>query len=141
MNKEEMIAFINANPACHIATIEDGQPRVRGILIYKATNDGIIFHTGDFKSFHKQLEQNPKIEICFNNFQSGIQLRVAGKVELLKDELLKTEIVNHPSRAFLKPWVEKSGMDMLAVYKLYEGEACTWTMGTNFEVTKYIKLF
>jgi uncharacterized pyridoxamine 5'-phosphate oxidase family protein len=32
MNREEILQFISTNPACHLATMEGNQPRVRGSL-------------------------------------------------------------------------------------------------------------
>lgn len=46
MNKEQIIEFINKNRTCYLATCEGKQPRVRGMLTYKADKDGIVFHAG-----------------------------------------------------------------------------------------------
>jgi len=32
MNKREILEFINANPAFHLATVEGDQPRCRGMF-------------------------------------------------------------------------------------------------------------
>jgi uncharacterized pyridoxamine 5'-phosphate oxidase family protein len=140
MTKEEIIVFMNANPACHIATVENDQPRVRGVLLFKADEKGIIFHTAKFKDLHKQLIKNPDVEMCFNNFISNTQVRVRGKARLIDDLGLKHEITNHPSRVFLKPWIEKGGLDFLSVFRIEECKACVWTMQTNFEATKFTDL-
>ena len=55
MTKEEIYAFISANPASHVATVEGNKPHVRGILLYRADENGIVFHTGKMKDLHKQL--------------------------------------------------------------------------------------
>lgn len=36
MNKTDILQFINDNPACTLATVEDNRPRVRGTLMYRA---------------------------------------------------------------------------------------------------------
>jgi pyridoxamine 5'-phosphate oxidase len=138
MNKSEILALINANPACHLATVEGNAPRVRGILLYRADENGLIFHTGSTKDLHKQLSKNPRVEFCFNDFQKGVQVRVSGSVEKVEDMVLKKEIV--AKREFLKPWVEKSGYDMLAVYRIRKGRATIWTMETNFAPKTYVDL-
>lgn len=138
MTKTDILALINANPACHLATVEGNTPHVRGILLYRADEDGLVFHTGNMKDLHRQLSQNPKAEFCFNDFQKGIQVRVSGSVELVNDAALKQEIV--AKRDFLKPWVEQQGWDMLLVYRMKKGRATTWTMQTNFDPKTYVEL-
>ena len=41
MNKEEILAYISANPTCYIATVEGNKPHLRVITIYRADEDGI----------------------------------------------------------------------------------------------------
>ncbi|MBI4825718.1 MAG: pyridoxamine 5'-phosphate oxidase family protein [Nitrospirae bacterium] len=132
MNKNEIFEFLNANPVFHLATIEGNKPHVRGLLLYKADENGIVFHTGKMKELHKQLTENPQVEMCFNNnnFENLTQIRVQGRVELVEDLEQKKEIVQ--KREFMKPWVEKMGYDFLAVYNLKKGAAEVWTMAANF---------
>lgn len=140
MNKNEILEFLNANPVFHLATVEGDKPRVRGLLLYKADENGIIFHTGKMKDLHKQLTENPNVEMCFNNgkFENLVQIRVRGTVELIEDLELKKEIVQ--KREFMKPWVEKMGYDFLAVYNLKKGVAAIWTMATNFAPKVFVEL-
>jgi uncharacterized pyridoxamine 5'-phosphate oxidase family protein len=99
MNKEEILQFLNANPACHLATVEGNQPRVRRMMMCRADSAGIVFHTGAFKSLSNQIAQNKQVEICFNSPDK--QVHVAGVVEKLDGLSLKNEVV--PARPFLKP--------------------------------------
>jgi pyridoxamine 5'-phosphate oxidase len=138
MTKSEILVLINANPACHLATLEGNAPHVRGLLLYSADENGLVFHTGNAKDLHRQLSQNPKVEFCFNDYQKGIQVRVSGSVEMVDDMTLKKEIV--AKRDFLKPWVEQQGWDLLVVYRLRKGRATTWTMQTNFDPKTYVEL-
>lgn len=41
MNEKEMYALMNSNPAFHLATVEGDQPRVRGMLLFRADENGI----------------------------------------------------------------------------------------------------
>jgi uncharacterized pyridoxamine 5'-phosphate oxidase family protein len=140
MNKSEILAFLNANPVFHLATVEGSRPHVRGMYLYRADEKGILFHTGKMKDIHKQLTANPNVEMSFNNgkFEDLIQIRVSGKVELIEDLDLKKEIVQ--KREFLKPWVERDGYESLAVYRLKNGKAAIWTMKTNFTPKEFIDL-
>jgi len=91
MDREEILAFLNANPSCHLATMEGDQPRVRGMFMYRAGEKGIIFHTGDFKSLYSQLKENKKVEICFSSPEK--QVRVEGVAEIIDDAKLKQEVL------------------------------------------------
>jgi len=137
MNKSEILAFLNANPSCHLATVEGNKPHVRGMRIYKADENGIILQTAKMKDLHKQLSENPNVELCFNNYKDNIQIRVSGTVELVEDMDLKNEII--AKRQFLKPRIEKEGYE-LAIYRLERGVAIVWTFETDLVPKTYIKL-
>lgn len=140
MDKSEIFGFLNTNPAFHLANIEGNKPHVRGILLYRADENGIIFHTGKMKDLHRQLTQDPHVELCFNNgnFENLIQIRVSGTVELEEDLELKKEIVQ--KREFLKPLIEQMGYEILAVYRMKRGKATVWSMATNFAPKEFVEL-
>ncbi len=140
MNRSEIFEFLNANPAFYLATVEDNRPHVRGMLMYRADENGIIFHTGKGKDLHRQLTQNPHVEMAFNNgsFENLIQIRVSGTAELVEDIELKKEIVS--KRDFLKPWVEQTGYEPFAVYRVKKGVATVWTLKTNFSPKEHVQL-
>jgi pyridoxamine 5'-phosphate oxidase len=137
MDKAEIITFLNDNPSCHLATVEGGKPHVRGILIHRADENGIIIETATFKDVYKQLSANPNVELCFNNYQQGIQVRVSGAVEQLDDRQLKDEII--AQRPFLKQRVAEGGYEAMVVYRL-KGVAHVWTVETDSEPKSYIQL-
>jgi pyridoxamine 5'-phosphate oxidase len=138
MNKKDIIEFINSNQVCYLATIEDNQPRVRGMMAYKADETGILFHTGNKKDLYQQLLKNPKVELCFFNPKTNMQIRVSGKAVVIDDLKLKQEIVE--ARPFMKPWIEQFGYVLLVVFKVVDGVAQIWTFETNLAPKEYIKL-
>ena len=138
MNKAEVLAFLNANPDCNLATVEGNKPHVRAMGIYKADENGIILQTSTVKDLYKQLSANPNVELCFNNYKDRIQVRVSGTAEAVDDLELKKEII--AKRQFLKPLVEKEGYEVIAVYRLRKGVATVWTFATNFAPKTYIQL-
>jgi len=139
MTKDEIFEFIKAHPACNLATVDsEGQPHVRGMLMYRADEKGIIFHTGDFKDLWKQVIDNPKVEVCFFDPKTNIQVRVAGTAQPVEDQGLKEEIVK--ARPFLKSWVEKKGYEHLKVMRISGLRATVWTFEKNFEPKQYIDL-
>jgi len=138
MDKKEILEFINKNLTCHMATLEDGKPKVRAMGIYRADENGIVIQVSEIKDIHKQLVKNPATELCFDNPKEGIQVRISGNVELLEDAELKKEIVE--KRAFLKPLVDKLGWDVIKIWVLKNGVASVWTPKVNFEPKVYVKL-
>lgn len=140
MNKNGIYEFLSANPVFHLATVEDGRPRVRGMLLYRADDSGILFHTGKMRDLHKQLMQDPHVELSFNNGSSEdlIQVRVSGTVELIEDLELKKEVVRN--REFLKPMADRMGYDFLAVYRLRNGVASIWTWKANLAPKELVEL-
>jgi len=139
MNRQGIIEFLNKNPMCCLATEEGKKPRVRGMMIYRADSDGIIFHTGTSKDLYKQITKNANVELCFYNLEKGIQVRVEGKAVENKDAGLKKEIIE--ARPFMKPWLEQYGEEVLAVFAVKNPVAVIWTMETNFTPKEYIPLF
>ena len=138
MNEKEMYALMNENPAFHLATVEGDQPRVRGMLLFRADERGLIFHTASTKDVYAQIKKNPKAEMCF--FGNSTQIRVTGVLEQVMDEELKEEIFNHPSRKFLQAWKEMGIEHLLQIFRMKNCEAVTWTMETNFAEKKPILL-
>lgn len=138
MTKEYLFQIMNENPVFHLATMDGDQPRVRGMLLFRADEEGIIFHTASTKDVYAQILANPKAEICFQG--QGIQIRVTGILEQVKDEKLKEEIFAHPTRKFLQAWKEQGIDGLLQIFCLRNGTAVTWTMETNFAKKAPIQL-
>jgi uncharacterized pyridoxamine 5'-phosphate oxidase family protein len=136
-SKEEILDFITKNPTCYIATIDGNQPRVRGLLMYHADEDGILFQTWSNKDIYRQIQQNPNVELCFVSHNGSKQVRIAGKAEFIDDQKLKEEIVD--KRSFIKPWVEEMGYDVMKVFKVINCVATVWTPKVNFKQKEYIQ--
>ena len=136
MNRQQILEFLNDHPVCHLATCEGSQPRVRGMMMYRADASGLVFHTGRPKAIYRQLLANKQVEVCFNS--QDTQVRIAGVVELVEDMDLKKEIVE--ARPFMRPWIEKHGYDLLVVFRVTQCKAAVWTMARNFEPTQYQRI-
>jgi pyridoxamine 5'-phosphate oxidase len=136
MTQQEILEFINKNKSCTLATCEGNKPHVRGMMLYRADAQGIIFHTGVKKDIFKQLQNNPNVELCF--IGDNIQIRINGTAVLENDLNLKKEIV--ADRPFLKPMVDQYGYEPLAVFRVQKMAALVWSMATNLAPKEYIEL-
>lgn len=145
MTRQEILAFLQSHPIFHLATVEGGEPRVRGMFLYRADGDGIVFHSGKMKDVHHQIEADPRVELCFNDNEKGVQVRVRGTLDIVDDSALMDEICEDPARAFLKNWRDSAGSREMfyrnfAVYRMKGGTAVVWTMAENFAPKRWIDL-
>lgn len=138
MKKEEVFQLMTENSVFHLATMDGDQPRVRGMLLFRADEKGIIFHTASTKEVYEQIKKNPKVELCFQG--KGTQVRVSGRLEVVDDEELRKEIFNHPSRKFLQAWKAQGIEELLQIFCLKNGTAVEWTMDKNFADKEMITL-
>lgn len=138
MTRKEILEFAEKNPIFSLATIDGDRPRVRLIMLAMVNEDGLVFTTGRDKAVNKQMTGNPAIEMCFYNAEQGRQVRIEGTAKPLSSLKLKKQIVE--KFTFLKPWVEKEGYEVLAPYCVENARATTWTMETNFEPKRFVKL-
>jgi pyridoxamine 5'-phosphate oxidase len=133
MTKSDILEFIRNNPVFCLATVDDGVPRVRGMMIHKADEDGIILVTFKSKDLHVQIMKDPRVELCF--FHDLNQVRVTGKLEELEDNAIKDEVL--AQRSFIQPFVDSVGLTeyykATSVYELKNGTAIEWTLERNFE--------
>ncbi|MBQ8569461.1 MAG: pyridoxamine 5'-phosphate oxidase family protein [Oscillospiraceae bacterium] len=138
MNSKECFKLVNENPAFYLATAEGDQPRVRGMLLFRADENGFIFHTSSSKDVFAQIKENPKAEMCFSC--NGTQIRVTGVLEQVHDEKLRAEIFAHPTRKFLQAWVDNGIDHLLQIFVMKKCTAVTWTMESNFAPKEIITL-
>ena len=79
---EEVCKFLKEAGVYYLATVEGDQPRVRPFGTVEIFEGKLYIQTGKVKNVSKQMQENPKVEICA--FQNGAWLRVAG--ELIRDD-------------------------------------------------------
>ena len=139
LTKSEIFNLMKENPVFHLATMDGDQPRVRGMLLFRADENGIIFHTASTKDVFEQIMKNPKVELCFQG--QGTQIRVTGKLQYIEnDENLREEIFSHPTRKFLQAWKDNGIDNLLQIFCLKNGVATEWSMETNFDEKQFVKL-
>ncbi len=79
--------FIKACGTYYLATVEDGQPRVRPFGTINIFEDKLYIQTGKVKEVSKQIQKNNKVELCCFNGQKW--LRLSG--ELVRDDRVEAK--------------------------------------------------
>jgi Uncharacterized conserved protein len=78
-NVTKVFDFIKKCRVFYIATVEDNQPRVRPFGAIRPFGGKLYFITGDGKAIYRQLEANPKLEIC--TYADGEWIRITAEAE------------------------------------------------------------
>ena len=91
----EVYEFIKECGIYFLATVEDGQPRVRPFGTVNIFDGKLYIQTGKSKKISKQIQNNPKVEICCFDGKKGTWLRLAG--ELVRDDRreAKADMLEH----------------------------------------------
>jgi uncharacterized pyridoxamine 5'-phosphate oxidase family protein len=84
----EVYEFLKKCGTYYLATVEGDQPRVRPFGTVDIFEDRLYIQTGKVKDVSKQIQANPKVEICA--FADGKWLRVAGT--LVRDDRLEPKV-------------------------------------------------
>ena len=93
---EEVYKFLKEAEVYYLATVEGDQPRVRPFGTADIFEGKLYIQTGKVKDVSKQIQANPKVEICA--FRDGKWLRVSGS--LVRDDRVEAKahmLDAHPS--------------------------------------------
>ena len=85
---QEVYEFLKKAQTYYLATVEGDQPRVRPFGTVAIFEGKLYIQTGKAKDVSKQLQINPKAEICA--FMDGTWLRVAGT--LVRDDRREAKV-------------------------------------------------
>ena len=84
---QEVCEFLKTCGTYYLATVDGDQPRVRPFGTAHIFEDKLYIQTGKSKEVSKQIQKNPKVEICA--FGQGKWVRVAG--ELVRDDRIEAK--------------------------------------------------
>lgn len=84
---QEVYEFLKNCGTYYLATVEGDQPRVRPFGTVNIFEGKLYIQTGKVKNVSKQLQVNPKAEICA--FADGKWLRLSGK--LIRDDRVEAK--------------------------------------------------
>lgn len=129
MRAEDVLAFVNENPVCTMATMDGEQPRVRALLSLLFDDRKIYFTTGAMKSFWKQVAANPKVELCYLASDFSRMLRIAGEIEEVDDRSRKQRLIDE--RDYLKEF--RADDPDFKLIRIKNGKARFWTLADNLK--------
>jgi pyridoxamine 5'-phosphate oxidase len=142
MDFQDCIKFATENPVCYLATADGDQPRVRTFLLWYADESGFYFVPMSTKEVAKQLQRNPKVEVCFYNNAADPadwkQMRVMGEVEFLEDEESLEKA--YQNRSFLDDILGFSVRPLVRPFRVPAGEAHFWTLADNLKEAEIERL-
>jgi uncharacterized pyridoxamine 5'-phosphate oxidase family protein len=87
VNMEEVWKFLKESGVYYLATIDNGEPRVRPFGTIEIFENHLYIQTGKKKDVYKQIINNPVVEICA--FKDGKWIRVTGK--LIPDDRMEAK--------------------------------------------------
>lgn len=94
----EVMMFLKEAKVFYLATVEGDQPRVRPFGALDFFEGKLYTQTGKVKNVSKQIQANPKVELCA--FNEGRWLRVTGK--LIRDDRIEAKTHMLESNPMLK---------------------------------------
>jgi len=84
---DEVKKFLKECGVYFLATLDGNQPRVRPFGTAEIFENHLYIQTGKKKSVSKQIELNPKVEIC--GYKDGKWIRISGT--LVRDERIEAK--------------------------------------------------
>ena len=84
---QEVQEFLKKCGTYYLATVEGDQPRVRPFGTAEIFEGKLYIQTGKSKDVSKQIQKNPKVEIC--GFHNGTWVRIAGT--LVRDDRVEAK--------------------------------------------------
>ena len=121
---QEVYEFLKACGTYYLATVEGDQPRVRPFGTIDIFEDKLYIQTGKVKDVSKEMQANPKVEICAFDGQKWI--RVAG--EVVRDDRVE------PKKHMLDSYP-----NLQALYRADDDKNATATIYSFTEEPKVIK--
>ena len=91
----------------------------------------IYFTTGATKKVYKQIQKNPKVELCYLSRDFGKMLRVSGEIEVIDDRKKKQKLLDE--RDYLKSLKGNADDPVFILLRLSHGIARFWTLEQNMK--------
>ena len=99
----------------YLATVDDGQPRLRPVSPVRT--DGFTIYVANLRSYHKTVEiaANPRVELCYLDDHHN-QVRITGTAEVVGERAVLQEIWD--SNPLLRQYLGTIDNPQLIVYRI-----------------------
>ncbi|HPP05800.1 MAG TPA: pyridoxamine 5'-phosphate oxidase family protein [Syntrophorhabdaceae bacterium] len=121
--------FLKAN-VFHIATIDNGKPRVRPFGFVMKRDNRLYFCTNKTKEVYRNLIENPSTEICAVGKDGMTWLRIRGIVEFDESKEAKAQVFKEAPQ-LLKIYPKGADDEIFVTFYFKEAEAKLFSMGAN----------
>ena len=125
---KDILKFIEENPVCTLATIDNNQPHVRAFLSNIIDNK-IYFTTSTHKNVGKQIIQNQKVELCYLNSNFSKMLRITTTLLIVDNKKMKQDFIDN--REYLKGFSADDQTFLLLT--LSNSKAKFWSLKDNMK--------
>jgi len=95
-----------------LATVSDGKPSSRMILLKKFDERGFCFFTNFTSKKGKQLEENKNVALCFYWGVLGFQVRIEGRVEEVSKQEADDYFATRRRESRIGAWASKQSSEM-----------------------------
>lgn len=98
-----------------LATVDQGQPRVRPVSPVKT--DGFVVYVANLRSYHKtgEIALNPKVELCYLDADHN-QVRITAVAEVVEDRAVVDDIWQN--NALLRAYLGQPDNPQLVLYRM-----------------------
>lgn len=117
---KEVLKLLAENPMGFLATVENGEPRVRPWGFLFEENGKIYFCTNTTKDVYKQLQAKPFIEFSTKTSNS-LWVRLRGKITFTEDMKIKERILRE--KALVKSTYHTADNPIFKVFYIEHGVA------------------
>lgn len=127
---KEVLQFIQANKVFFLATVDGDRPKLRPLGFVMEYEGKIYFGVGQQKEVYRQMEANPKVQIC-SVAQDGHWLRLSGKAVFdMRPEVFEAAVKVLP---VLGEMYSPALGNKLGTFYLTEAQGLIYDMAGNIE--------
>ncbi len=130
---DEVLKFLKDNPVFYFATVDGDEPKVRPFGFIMEFENKLYFTTSNQKDVYKQLQNNPKFEVCTNS-ATNEWIRLKGKVVMdSRKEVREKAFEVGP---FFKDLYGTPDNETFTCFYILDGEATISSMAGNSKTYK-----
>lgn len=105
--------------AMSVATVDDdGYPDTRMLLLKDMDDRGFVFYTNMESAKAKALRNNLRAALCFYWAEIDKQVRVRGRVEIVRNEEADAYFATRPRLSQISAWASKQSRPMRGYFEL-----------------------